>query len=251
MKTSFQSYRLEIFLSTLVMICCSAFVANPKNPIIIIGNGKLIKENRKITNFSSIIVKDGLDLYLTQSDSEQVVVEAEENLLSYIVTEVEKNTLTIYTNKNMKATKPMKVFVNFSSLIFLEGYGGSDIYAKQTISLDELKVKVGGGSDIQLNIKTNKLLLEAGGGSDAELFGFAENATLYATGGSDIKAGNIEIINCLLSVSGGSDAVINVKEKLEGKASGGSDIIYSGNPPHVILDISGGSDCIKKNGSKK
>lgn len=245
MKTTFTKKWQISFITFVIIICCSAFTPKEKT-IPIIGNGKILKENRKGENFTAISVKNGIDIYLTQGNEEKITVEAEENLIAHIITEVENNTLNIFTDKPLKPTKPIKVNIIFKTLKQLEASGGSDVYAKQIINQEDFKVKVSGGSDILLTIKTANLFLEASSGSDAQLFGFAENANLIASGGSDIKAGNFEITNCVLNVNGGSDAIIAVKEKLDGKATGGSDIIYSGNPGHVNVDVSGGSDCKKK-----
>jgi hypothetical protein len=52
--------------------------------------------------------------------------------------------------------------------------------------------------------------------------------------------------DCKISVSGGSDAHIQVSKKLDARASGGSDILYKGNC-EVTKSSSGSSD-IKKAG---
>jgi len=73
------------------------------------------------------------------------------------------------------------------------------------------------------------LVLTISGGSDADLKGSAENMQLTASGGSDVDAFNFVVNYAKATVSGGSDANINVSKALEAGASGGSDVNYKGN----------------------
>jgi hypothetical protein len=63
-----------------------------------------------------------------------------------------------------------------------------------------------------------------------------------STGGSDLNAGRLTADVADVHSSGGSDLTIAVREKITGDASGGSDVTYTGNPPTVDVDTSGGSD---------
>ncbi len=54
----------------------------------ITGNGHVVKQNRDVSEFTSIKVGSGIDVFLTQGDNRTLEVEADENLQSWIRTEV-------------------------------------------------------------------------------------------------------------------------------------------------------------------
>ena len=59
------------------------------------GNRNVVSADRSISSdFSTIKVSQGLDLYITQSNDVSLSVEADENLHELIMTEVENDILT-------------------------------------------------------------------------------------------------------------------------------------------------------------
>ena len=61
------------------------------------GNGVVVTEQRPINgSFNSIEVSTGIDLFLTQSESPSISVQADENIQELIITEIENETLKIY-----------------------------------------------------------------------------------------------------------------------------------------------------------
>ena len=60
--------------------------------------GNLIKEEFILADFEKIIVYNGIELYIEQSDDEKIIVETGENLMPDIVLKVENNQLEIIDN---------------------------------------------------------------------------------------------------------------------------------------------------------
>lgn len=64
------------------------------------GTGTIISKERTIDgNFDQIEVSRGLDVYLSQNKTENLIAQADENLHDIIITKVENNVLKIYTEK--------------------------------------------------------------------------------------------------------------------------------------------------------
>jgi hypothetical protein len=84
------------------------------------------------------------------------------------------------------------------------------------------------------------------GGSDLRLSGTADSVAIQASGGSDIDARDLRARAVDIQTSGGSDAVIDVSERLVAQASGGSDIVYSGNPATADIDEGGGAGVTRR-----
>ena len=205
------------------------------------GDGNVTKSERTISSIKSIEVEDGIDLYLSQGNSESLHIEADQNLHQYIKTETDGDNLRIYLSKIVRKASSLKIYLTIKDIKGLSASGGSDVYTENLLKLNTLSVICSGGSDVKIAVEANELKLKARGGSDAYVKGTAKNFKAKASGGSDIKASGLETGNCHIEISGGSDAEINVKGELYVRASGGSDISYKGKPSRIDSNMSGGS----------
>ena len=206
-----------------------------------------VKETRNVAEFSKIEVSSGIDLILRQGDRANVVAEARsDEMLELILTEVEGNTLNIYSKQKMFQPGTRNVYVTFSDISGIKAGGGSDVNAETVIHVSDLEIIAHGGSDLSLEIKADKLKCTISGGSDADLKGEVTEFTSQASGGSDLKAKELVTEICNLEVSGGSDGYITVNGTLNVKAVGGSDVTYYGNAQIRNIDASGGSDVVRR-----
>ncbi len=209
------------------------------------------RQTRQVSGFHGVSVSSGIDLYLTQKDVEEVVVDADSDDLEKIITEVEGGILKIYIKQNSWMnldwnSDPRKVYVSFKTLDKLYASAGSDVVSQSLLKLDKLDLDASSGSDIELELDANELNVEASSGSDIELKGKASYMQVSASSGSDIDAGELVTKKCNASTSSGSDIRIQVTEELEANASSGGDISYSGNPSQKDINESSGGDVSKR-----
>ncbi|HCL05882.1 MAG TPA: DUF2807 domain-containing protein [Chitinophagaceae bacterium] len=207
-------------------------------------------QKRKLSGYHSIQVMHGIDLYLTQSDQEEVAVSASETKYrDNIVTEVRDGVLTIsYGDEEQKwwkggwINRKLKAYVSIKTLRKLRASGGSDVTIEDVISADDLSIDISGGSDLKANFTCNLLSLTASGGSDADLKGKATRLRINASGGSDVNAYQLTSDFCNVKCSGGSDVNVYAAKSIDANASGGSDIHYKGTPSETKTNKSGSSD---------
>lgn len=205
------------------------------------------RQNRQIKGFHGISVNTGIDLYLTQKNSEEVTVEADSEDLDKIITTVEGGTLKIYVKEkswfNLKWNRtPPKVYVSFINLNKLDASAGSDVFSEGLLRFGKLDLDASSGADIKLELEAKELKVETSSGSDITLKGETVLLEAHASSGSDIDAGDLHAKKCLASVSSGSDIRVHVTDELDAKASSGGDIVYSGNPKTKDINESSGGD---------
>ncbi|MEM9819619.1 MAG: head GIN domain-containing protein [Bacteroidota bacterium] len=207
------------------------------------GNKNVVEQDREHTGFTSIEIERGVDLYLEQGNRTSVTVKADENLVDMIKTKVDGNTLKVTTtNKGIYNYESCAVHVVVKDLNQIIATGGSDIYGVNTIQQNELRMRLTGGSDVEMELDLKTLHCKLTGGSDAEFKGQVNHMIVEARGGSDLEAKRLTVNKCELDVRGGSDAHVHVKEELDARATGASDIYYSGNPSVVHEKARGSSD---------
>ena len=198
------------------------------------GNGNVVTDQRPLNeSFNAIKVSRGMDVYLTQSDHQSIEVEADENLQEIIVTEVRNNVLEIYADENIRSSKSRKVYVNFKSVERISSSSGSDVYSTNTITANSLELSTSSGSDMELNIETDKVTCDSSSGSGLKLSGTTNTLHAEASSGSDIRAGDLTALSSEVRASSGADITVNTTKELFAKASSGGDIKYYGNPEKV------------------
>jgi hypothetical protein len=220
--------------------------ANPANTTKINGNGIVKTQDRAISAFHAIKVSGGIDVELSQGNELKLQVEADENLLSLIRTEVKDGVLNIYHDANIQNAKTMKIHLTFKQLDAIAASGGCDIESKHKLSFTTLKMDISGGCDIELACKADNLVCKQSGGCDVKFSGEAQKGTFNVSGGCDVKASEMHLKNCTIDASGGSDVSVYVTGDLTVKATGASDVNYYGNPVKVTKVAFGASDINSK-----
>ncbi len=198
------------------------------------GNGNVQTIERTINgSYDQIEVSNGLDVFLTQSDTDRISVQADENLHDIIITEVQGNTLKIYTDENISTSQAKKVMVSFKNISKISGASGSDIYSTNKINVESLKLETSSGSDMTLNVTTKALDCESSSGSDLKLSGSTVSFKAQASSGSNIHAGDLTSERSHVSASSGADITVNTLKELVAKASSGGEVSYIGTPEKI------------------
>jgi uncharacterized protein YneR len=199
------------------------------------------KEERTVSSFTKVSLSGGIDLTIAQGNPKTISVEASENAIDNLITEVKNGQLKIYFDKNIRRVKKAHVFITVNNLEKISASGGSDIESKGKLKFDELAIHSSGGSDIELELEVKHLDCHTTGGSDVDLEGSAETLKLHASGGSDFNGFNFKTRAATVSASGGSDSNVYASESIKVSASGASDVNFKGDPKKTELKSSGSS----------
>lgn len=204
------------------------------------GNGNVKKETRKVSSFDALNISSAFEVYLTQGNSESLVIEADDNLLDIIKTEVRGGVLKIYVDANIRHSKTMKAYISFKMLNMIELSGACELYGENKFKLDNLELELSGASDIKMDFTANKVYLDLSGASDIEFKGSAQRMDIDASGATDLHALDFEVKECAVDASGACNIRVFVTDELSVDASGASTVRYKGNPG-IEIDISGAS----------
>lgn len=198
------------------------------------GNGKVTTEERNVTSdFTEVRGSAGLDVYLTQGDENKIVVEADENLLQYIQTDIEGGKLHVTTSENIGRSTAKKVYVTFKALNTVEASSGADVTGNSVIKSQNLTLKSSSGATLDVEVFAQEISAKTSSGADLEVSGKATSLTADASSGSELNAKELLVLNCNAEASSGAEVTVNVREKLETNVSSGGDINYYGNPVSV------------------
>ena len=209
------------------------------------GDGNVLKETRKISSFDGIDVSGAFDIILKQGTIEEVIVEADANLLPLIRTEVDGSTLTIETKKPIHHVTVMKVYITVKDLKRVDVSGAVDIHTEGRITVPELSIDASGASDSKMELGVQKLKLDCSGASKMRFSGFATDVSMDLSGASDIFGYDLLAETYYIEISGAGNAQLNVSKKIRAEISGAGSVKYKGSPSEVDQSVSGAGS-IKK-----
>ena len=204
------------------------------------GNGNMRDEKRNVSNFHAIKTSGSIDVTINTGDY-SVVVQDDENLLPYIITEVKDGVLEIYfKNAFSISNSDATVFVTAPSLDKISGSGSSDIKSNGTLkNTDGIEFVLSGSGGLEANVDAPSIKVTVTGSGDIELTGKTKNFECKVSGSGDVQCGNLQSENCAISVSGSANALVFASVHLVARASGSGDIIYRGNLASPEIHTSG------------
>ncbi len=232
--------RIAIFIA-LAAITATIFAA-PKSDVE--GNKNVTTEDRQVSDFTAVSVSSGIDLYLTQGNKETLKLEADENLMEHIITEVENGVLKIYSKKNLRKYKKLEAHLTFKELDKISGSAGADVFAEKRIKADKMYVNMSSGSDIKLKLKAPKIRLNMSSGSDGIVDFEGKSVKINASSGSDVEMLASNLDDFTANISSGSDIMIQGSAQIVNiNASSGSDMdAFDFTVANATIDASSASD---------
>jgi len=201
------------------------------------GNGNIKTQNRNVSGFEGINVSGGFEVEISQGNNEGVRLEAEENLLDNIKTEVRNGVLHIYNDKSLSTNKDMKAYITVKELRSVNISGGVKVTGNSTFKADKFDLDMSGGSNVKLALNTKLLTAGMSGASKVELSGQADEVNMDMSGASKVEAADLVANRVKIGASGASKVKVYAKDALDINASGASTVYYKGSPT-VNTDVS-------------
>jgi hypothetical protein len=205
---------------TLSLATCVALMAAGCHWVGIRGNGHIKTDERPVSAFANIDLRGAFTIEW-QSGAPSLRITTDENLLSYIDSNVSGNTLHLRTREQIRPAHGGSVSVVISSptRAGARTTGAVKLEAKQ-LSGPQFAIESRGASRVSLEGNIDELLVDM-------------------TGASELAASKLQTKISEISTTGAANAEIAVAEKLKVAITGAGKITYSGNPPTIEKHISG------------
>lgn len=209
------------------------------------GSGNVKTEIREPDAFEAIAIEyPGAEIIVQQGEKETVELEADDNLLPQLSTEVVSGTLTIKSMETdwdamVNPTKPVKINITAKDLNTIVLSAPVGTLAVDDLQTDMLNLVVSGGAQVKLNgLQTDLLDTVLSGAGDIQASGTADEVKLVLSGLGDFNAADLESKKADIELSGMGGATVRVEEELAATITGAGSIQYFGNP-HVEQSING------------
>jgi hypothetical protein len=205
------------------------------------GSGNIITTDRHLTGYNAIKTCCGIDVIITQAETESVQVEVDDNLQPYIKTDLQNQTLNIYIDSVQITSKNIKVHVQAKKLSNLQATSGSGIQTANQLVSDSIQLLTESGADMKVNISAEYISCETSSGADAILSGQTVFLKADVSSGANIKARDLTAETCMATASSGANLKVKATSQITAEANSGADISIYGNPPaNKVTKDSGG-----------
>jgi Putative auto-transporter adhesin, head GIN domain len=238
MKKHLSVFTLLVCLALLLQACSIDIGGNSVR-----GSGNVVTEDRPVSGVKRVTLANQGDLKIQVGAAESLVIEAEENLLPYIETNVRGGQLEIRTQNgtDLQNTRPIR-------------------YTLTVTELDGVTITSSGGiSASDMRASSFSILVSSSGKLDiASLYADKLDVEITSSGNVAIKTGEVPQIDIRISSSGDLDvqhvaaqkvsvvlsssgaARVWVSDTLDGRLTSSGNVYYRGSPQVNVTTSSSG-----------
>jgi hypothetical protein len=224
--------RLKIILSfslltaALLLSSCDININNDEDHNIH-GSGRIVTEDRHITECVGVKVKTIGNVYIKQGSTQSVVVEADDNIIRDALTKYEDGILVVGLRDGEYSNITLNYYVTLENISELKIEGAGNINCREPIHSPDLYSSISGAGNIYLD-------------------GSGENLVCSIYGAGNITAKDYISQRCKAFVNGAGNCSVFVTDQLDAAINGAGTIYYYGNPSDIKTSITGIGQIIKR-----
>lgn len=196
------------------------------------GSGNVVTEERPVNGIERIALYGIGEVEVAVGDTESLVIEAEENLLQYLETEVDNGVLELRTRNliNLQPRREIRYRVTVKSVEGLEILGSGNISLDQA-DTPSMRLVIAGSGDISVgDLQADTLDVTIPGSGRITVSGEVGRQTVNIAGSGKYQAEDLRSRSAEVRLAGSGDMTIWVVEDLTVRILGSGDIRYYGSP---------------------
>lgn len=201
-------------------------------------------EDRHLSGFHAIDASGSFDIYVTQGSTESVKVDAPDDAIKNVMTDVRGGTLRIYSKehfswKNIFNNKKVMVYVTVKSIDNINLSGSGNVTFKDGLNSTDIRLHISGSGNVQGKLTARSVDASISGSGNLKLSGNTENQNVSVSGSGNYSARDLNSSKTDVSMSGSGNAAVYASNTLNAHVSGSGGVHYGGNPKNVSKSKSG------------
>jgi hypothetical protein len=242
-----------VSVMALSILACRVGGIAPGNGKTVRGSGDVVEETRAVSGVTGVNLATIGHLTIEVGDTESLRIEAQDNLMEYIETEVHNGSLRIGTQDrvNLRSTRPINYYLTVTGLDTIVISSVGDVEAPD-LEAERFSITIASTGNLEMgDLEADTLTVNISSSGDVTM-GVLNADTLEvgirSTGDLDIAGGQVKTQEVTISSSGkytaqdlASDeaevrlnstgsATIWVRDRLKASLSSSGDLRYRGNP---------------------
>jgi hypothetical protein len=197
------------------------------------GSGNIVEETRAVSDISGVELATLGTLYIEVGDSEALRIEAEDNLMEHLETEVRSGRLRIGTQEgvNLRPTEPVNYYLTVTGLDTIVITSSGDIQAPD-LEAERFSISIASSGNLEMGeLNANMLEVDIKSSGNLDIAGGEiekQNISIISSG--NYTAENLESIEADVSLNSSGSATIRVRDHLRANLNSSGDLRYFGNP---------------------
>jgi hypothetical protein len=232
---------LFLILTGLTLSACRLPFIN-----IVRGSGEVMTETREVSGFDGVRLDGAGRLVVIQGAAESLEIEAEDNILPELTSDVIGNTLVLgyqekFWRKSIIPTKEIHYTLTVTDINQITFNGAADLEMAE-LETPSLEIKFNGAGQVKIDDLTAEVVsVTINGTGNVELTGEAKSQMILIDGAGNVRAGDLRTETTSIEVNGLGNATVWATESLDVTINGGGSLRYYGSPS-VTQDINGAGD---------
>lgn len=238
--------RISLVIALIVLLmtnlaCQAIFNRGGGNQVT--GTGNVVQEERPVSGINSVLVANQGDLQIEIGNEERLVIEAEDNLMEYLESNVRNGRLILETRPsiNLKNTRPIRYTLTVKSLEGVSTTSSGNITAP-ALEGDIFSIESSSSGDINLEgLIADRLDVKMSSSGDVTIgSGAVSKQTIHISSSGIYDAQPVQSQEADVRLSSSGDASLSVSETLEGTLSSSGNVYYWGDPDVNVRTSSSG-----------
>lgn len=231
-----KNYLYAFFLPMIVLTGCFNCVE---------PSGIIKDEERAITEFSTIELDGAMDVIIKErllSETNRVVVRADENSLPHIKTVLQGSKLKLSMDKCVKGNSPVEVYVFVNEISKVENDGSGTIRSESMLKSDRFDIEQNGSGTITLQVRANRVVLDNDGSGIIRLAGNANTIEVDHDGSGVSELFDFQTKEAKVDLSGSGRVNVYATDKMKLNLNGSGSISYKGTPQELKTNKNGSGE---------
>ena len=183
------------------------------------GSGNRKTEQRELTSFKAIDSEGAFEFEVTCQKPVSFSIEADDNILPLIQTDVRDGVLYLRTEKSYNSRKGVPVRITVPNLESIKAAGAGTFHIT--------------------DLKNDKLIVQTAGATALTASGETKSVEIHNSGAGKIDTDRLHAQKAKVDISGAASVNVYASEQLDASVSGVGKVSYSGNPKTVNKNVSG------------
>jgi hypothetical protein len=237
MSINFKSFSLSVHSLGVLLVLLSGCEINWFSKR---GNGELVQELRRLGSFDRIDIKGNYEVDLAEGEP-GVLVDTDENLHPFIITEVRNNRLVIENTEKIRSKNNIHliVYLERGTLNRLSSSGASIIRSEIPLIFQELYLDIPGAGLVDLLVEGERLNIDLSGAGLVKLNGMVRQQELNLSGAGSLSSYDLISEKTEINLSGLGSAEVYARKSIQIRLTGLGSIKVRGNPADVDQEVTG------------
>ena len=233
---------VTILLLILISASCTREAVDPnRNTNNIEGTGNIVTEVRDIGIIDSVKLTTVGTLYIEQSDDFSLELEAEDNILPLIISDIQNGELTISKKKGFNLTniKGINYYLTVKDLYLISLTSSGNVECDR-LETEELKLDLSSSGSIEIVVNVENLEADISSAGDVIISGETKKQNIDLSSSGNYEAKNLKSTECDIDISSSGSATVYVSKYLDANLSSSGNLYYIGDPETDITTSSSG-----------